>query len=54
MLTKSDNSPDVACLHKVMLKVIQHRLDVYMEQEMAIEQAGFTKGRGSRNQISDV
>ncbi len=23
---------------KVMLKVIQHRLDIYMEQEMAIEQ----------------
>ena len=31
---------------KVMLKVIQHRLDMYMEQEMTIELAGFAKGRG--------
>ena len=28
---------------KVMLKVIQHRLDMYMEQEMAIEQAVLRK-----------
>ena len=39
---------------KVMLKVIQHRLDIYMKQEMAIEQAGFTKGRGTRDQISNL
>ena len=39
---------------KVMLKVIQHRLDLYMEQEMAIEQAGFMKGRGTRDQISNL
>ena len=39
---------------KVMLKVIQHRLGMYMKQEMAIEQAGFTKGRGTRYQISNL
>ena len=39
---------------KVMLKVIQHRLDMYMKQEIAIEQAGFTKGRGRRDQISNL
>ena len=39
---------------KVMLKVIQHRFDMYMEQEMAIEQTGFTKGRGTRDQISNL
>ena len=39
---------------KVMLKVIQHRLDMYMKQEMAIEQAGFTKGRGTIDQISNL
>ena len=39
---------------KVMLKVIQHRLNIYMEQEMAIEQAGFTKGRGTRDHISNL
>ena len=37
-----------------MLKVIQHRLDRYMEQEMAIEQAGFRKGRGTRDQIANL
>ena len=30
---------------KVMLNVIQHKLDICMEQDIAIEQAGFTKGR---------
>ena len=39
---------------KVMLKVIQHRLDMYMEQEMAIEQAGFTKGRDTRDQLLNL
>ena len=39
---------------KVMLKVIQYRLDMYMKQEMAIEQAGFTKGRGTIDQISNL
>ncbi len=37
-----------------MLKVIQRRSDIYMEQEMAIEQAGFTKGRGTGDQISNL
>ena len=39
---------------KVMLKVIQHRLDIYMKKEMTIEQAGFMKGRGTRDQISNL
>ncbi len=39
---------------KVMLKVIQHRLDMCMQQEIAMEQAGFTKGRGTRDKISNV
>ena len=39
---------------KVMLKVIQHGLDIYMKQEMSIEQAGFTKGRDTRDQISNL
>ena len=34
---------------KVLLKVIQHRLEGYMEREMSIEQAGFRKGRGTRD-----
>ena len=39
---------------KVMLKVIQHRLDMYMKQEMAIEQTGITKRRGTRDPISNL
>ena len=31
----------------VMLKVIQHRLAMYMEHDMAIEQGRFTKGIGT-------
>ena len=53
MLKQSDNSPDIACKQSYA-EVIQHRLDIYMEQEMAIEQAGFTKGRGTRDQISNL
>ena len=32
-----------------MLKVAQHRLGMYMEQEMAIERAGFRNCRGTRD-----
>ena len=39
---------------KVILKVNQNRLDMYMEQEMEMEQAGFPKGRGTRDQISNL
>ena len=39
---------------KVMLKVIQHRLEKHMEREMSIEQAGFRKGRGTRDQIANL
>ena len=44
--TISSNNRTIALVYhanKVMLKVIQHILDMYMEQEMAIEQAGFRK-----------
>ena len=39
-----------------MLKVIQHILDMYMEQEIAIELADFMKGRGmpTRDQIANL
>ena len=52
----SNNRTIVLVSHasKVMLKVIQHRLDTYIEQEMAIEQAGFTKGRCTRDKISNL
>ena len=31
---------------KIILEILQHRLEPYMEREMPVEQAGFRKGRG--------
>ena len=37
-----------------MLKILQARLQQYMNRELPDDQAGFTKGRGTRNQIANV
>ena len=37
---------------KVMLKILQARLQQYMNQEPPDVQAGFKKGRGIRDQIA--
>ena len=44
------------CLNasKVMLKVFQARLQQYMNRELADVQAGFRKGRGTRDQIANI
>ena len=39
---------------KVMLKILQARLQQYMTCELPNVQAGFRKGRGSRDQISNI
>ena len=39
---------------KVMLKVLQARLQLYMNQELLDAQAGFRKGRGTRDQIANI
>ena len=39
---------------KVMLKILQARLQQYMNQELADVQAGFRKGRGTRDQIANI
>jgi len=38
---------------KVMFKILQARLQYYVNQELPDVQAGFRKGRGTRNQISN-
>ena len=38
---------------KVMLKILQVRLQKYMNQELSDVQAGFRKGRGTRHQIAN-
>ena len=39
---------------KVMLKSLQARLQQYMNCELPDVQAGFRKGRGTRNQITNI
>ena len=39
---------------KVMLKILQARLQQYMNRELPDVQAGFRKGRGTRDQISYI
>ena len=43
------------CTHasKIMLKILQDRLQQYMNQEISDVQAGFRKGRGARDQIAN-
>ena len=39
---------------KVMLKILQARLQQYLNHELADVQAGFRKGRGTRDQIANI
>ena len=39
---------------KVMLKILQARLQQYVNHELPDVQAGFRKGRGSRDQIASI
>ena len=39
---------------KVMLKILQGRLQWYMNRELPDVQAGFRKGRGTRNQMANI
>ena len=39
---------------KVMLKILQARLQQYMNDELSDVQAGFRKGRGTRDQIANI
>ena len=53
------NVPTTAQLHsfhmsKIMLKILQARLQQYMNQEIPDVQAGFRKDRETRNQIVNI
>ena len=37
-----------------MLKILQARLQQYMDHELPDVQAGFKKGRGTRDQIANI
>ena len=38
----------------IMLKILQARLQQYMSQELPDVQAGFRKGRGTRDEIANI
>ena len=62
-IPKKDNAKDCSNYHtialishasKVMLKILQTRLQQYMNRELPDVQAGFRKGRGTRDQIANI
>ena len=44
----------IAHATKVMLKILQDRLQQYVNWELSDAQAGFRKGRGTRDQIASI
>ena len=44
----------ISCASKAMLKILQARLQQYMNQELPDVQAGFRKGRRTRDQIANI
>ena len=60
---KKDNASQCSNYHttalishasKVMLKILQARLQQYVNHELPEVQAGFRKGRGTRDQIANI
>ena len=60
---KKDNSKEcsnnrtialISHASKVMLKILQARLQQYVNRELPDVQAGFRKGRGTRDQIANI
>ena len=44
----------ISHVSKVMLKILQARLQQYVNSELPDVQAGFRKGRGTRDQIANI
>ena len=44
----------ISHVSKVMFKILQARLQQYMNHELSDVQAGFRKGRGTRDQIANI
>ena len=62
-ITKQGNAKECSNYHtivltshasKVMFKILQTRLQQYVNQELPDIQAGFRKGRGTRDQIANI
>ena len=44
----------ISSAHKIMLKILQARLQYYVNLELPDVQGGFRKGRGTRDQIGNI
>ena len=44
----------ISHISKIMLKILQARLQQYMNRVLPEVQAGFRKGRGTRDQIANI
>ena len=44
----------ISCASKVMLKILQAKLQQYVNHELEDVQAGFRKGRGTRDHIGNI
>ena len=56
-IRKCENNRTIALLShtsKILLKIIQKRLEPYMEELVSENQAGFRKGRGTRDHIANL
>ena len=57
MIKECSNYPTIALIShasKVMLKILQARLQQYVNRKLPDVQAGFRKGRGIRDQIANI
>ena len=57
MIKECSNYPTIALIShasKVMLKILQARLQQYVNRKLPDVQAGFRKGRGTRDQIANI
>ena len=63
LIPKKGNAKECSIYHtiafishanKVMLKILQARLQQYMNQELPDVQAGFREGRGMRDEIANI
>ena len=53
-MSKYRTSALISHASKVMLKILQARLQQYMNRELPDVQSGFRKGRGTRDQIANI
>ena len=48
------NAQTTALMLKLMLKILQARLQQYVNRKLPDVQAGFRRGRGTRDQIANI